>query len=60
MVFVGPTTPSKRVRVLLYLLGRLKEVQVDVDALEKIPGVQTFNGEQPAPLKTLVSLSSRN
>lgn len=38
MVFVGPTTPSKRVSVLLSILGRLKEVQVDVDTLEKMPG----------------------
>jgi len=38
MVFVGPTTPSKRVRVLLHLLGRLKEVQVDADTLEKTFG----------------------
>lgn len=48
MVFVGPTTPSKRVRVLLHLLGRLKEVQIDVDALEKIPGDPNFQWERSA------------
>lgn len=36
MVFVGPTTPSKRVYVLLELLGRIKEAQVEVEMLEKI------------------------
>ncbi len=36
MVFVGPITPSQRVHVLLNFLGRLKEVQVDVDLLEKV------------------------
>lgn len=36
MVFLGPTTSSRRVRVLLSLLGRLKEVDVDADALEKV------------------------
>jgi transcriptional antiterminator RfaH len=33
--FVGPTTPSARVKVLLHFLGRLNEVTVDVDALER-------------------------
>lgn len=37
MVFIGSTTPSKRVRVLLHFLGRLKEVHVDVETLEKMP-----------------------
>ncbi len=35
MIFVGSMTPGGRVQVLLELLGRLKEVQVDVDMLEK-------------------------
>ena len=35
MVFVGPMTPVRRVCVLLNFLGRLKEVTVDVDLLEK-------------------------
>jgi transcriptional antiterminator RfaH len=43
MVFVGPTSPSKRVRVLLNFLGRLKEVYVHADALEKIARPQTIN-----------------
>ena len=38
MVFVGPATPSRRVQVLLEFLGRRKEVQVDVETLEKAPG----------------------
>ena len=42
MVFVGPTTPSKRVHVLLHLLGRLKEIQVDAETLEKMPGCANF------------------
>jgi transcriptional antiterminator RfaH len=32
--FIGPLTPSARVKVLLYFLGRLNEVQVDADCLE--------------------------
>jgi transcriptional antiterminator RfaH len=34
-VFIGPTTPSKRVQVLLHFLGRLTKVEVEVSALEK-------------------------
>jgi len=34
-VFAGPTTPSKRVQVLLNFLGRLTKVEVEVSALEK-------------------------
>jgi transcription antitermination factor NusG len=36
MIFVGPTTPGKRVRVLLHFLGRLKEIHVEPDMLEKV------------------------
>jgi len=35
MIFTGSTTPGGRVQVLLELLGRLKEVQVDINMLEK-------------------------
>lgn len=34
-IFLGPAAPSKRVRILLHFLGNLKEVQLDVDNLEK-------------------------
>ena len=37
MMFVGTTTPGKRVCVLLKFLGRLKEIRVEEDMLEKIP-----------------------
>lgn len=37
MIFIRPLTPGGRVHVLLELLGRLKEVQVDMDVLEKAP-----------------------
>jgi transcriptional antiterminator RfaH len=37
MIFVGPTTPSKHVYVLLNFLSRLKEVKVNIADLEKIP-----------------------
>lgn len=37
MTFVGETTPGGRVRVLLELLGRTKEVKVDANILEKVP-----------------------
>ncbi len=33
-VFLGPTTPAGRVKVLLHFLGRLNEVRVDADDLE--------------------------
>ncbi len=36
MIFLGPTTNATRVAVLLQLLGRLKEVHVEADALEKL------------------------
>lgn len=36
MIFVGPLTSSHRVTVLLNLLGRLKEVHVDIEILEKV------------------------
>lgn len=36
MIFVGPSTSSHRVNVLLNLLGRLKEIQVEGHKLEKI------------------------
>jgi transcription antitermination factor NusG len=35
MIFIGSSTPGGRVQVLLELLGRLKEVQVDVELLER-------------------------
>lgn len=37
MVFVGPTNADQRVHVLLTLLGRQKEVSVDITTLEKLP-----------------------
>jgi len=37
MIFVGPMTPSRRTCVLLSFLGRLKEISVDAEALEKVP-----------------------
>lgn len=36
MIFVGPSTATRRVYVLLNLLGRLKEIQVESRSLEKI------------------------
>lgn len=45
MIFVGSTTPTGRVHVLLELLGRLKEVQVDVDILEKVPAPSLVSHE---------------
>jgi transcription antitermination factor NusG len=37
MIFIGPTTPSRRVCVLLSFLGRLKQVHLDEETLEKVP-----------------------
>lgn len=36
MIFVGPVGSSQRVNVLLNFLGRLKEAQVNIEALEKV------------------------
>jgi transcription antitermination factor NusG len=36
-VFIGPTTPSKRVQVLLNFLGSLTKADIDADALKKLP-----------------------
>jgi transcriptional antiterminator RfaH len=38
MIFLGPSRPDQRAHVLLRFLGRLKEVHVDVEILEKVPG----------------------
>jgi transcriptional antiterminator RfaH len=37
MIFLGPTTPSRRVCVLLNFLGRLKQVHLNGEILEKSP-----------------------
>ncbi|MCL4295426.1 MAG: hypothetical protein KJ077_06850 [Anaerolineae bacterium] len=40
-IFDGPTTPSKRVQVLLTILGQVSRVQIDVGDLEKaLPGTE--------------------
>jgi transcriptional antiterminator RfaH len=41
MIFVGPMTGSRRVCVLLSLLGRLKQVHLDGETLEKAPSRTT-------------------
>lgn len=35
-IFVGPTTPSERVEILLHFLGRTQRARVDVSALEAV------------------------
>lgn len=45
-VFVGPITPSKRVRIFLNFLGGLKEVQIDCEALEKVCNSPTLQRER--------------
>jgi transcriptional antiterminator RfaH len=35
-VFLGPMTPSARVNILLQFLGRLNQVKVEVDVLERV------------------------
>ena len=42
MIFLGPTTPDGRVRVLLTMLGRQKEIQIEATALEKVPDMRSF------------------
>lgn len=46
MVFIEPMAGSERVRVLLHFLGRLKEVDADVDALEKMPSNSNLQRER--------------
>ncbi len=48
VIFDGPTTPSKRVQVLLTILGHASRLHVDVSELEKVsPGL-----EAPAPKRS--------
>lgn len=42
MIFVGPSTSSRRVMVLLNLLGRLKKVHLDIDILEKVSSSHSY------------------
>lgn len=47
MIFVGPSTPGYRVTVLLNLLGRLKEVKLDIETLEKVSIPKNESGSAP-------------
>jgi len=49
-LFLGPQTPSARVKVLLHFLGRLNEVQVDADCLE--PNRSHMTSDQQRPRRT--------
>ncbi|HTK09086.1 MAG TPA: transcription termination/antitermination NusG family protein [Ktedonobacteraceae bacterium] len=49
MIFVGSTVPGKRVCVLLHILGRLKEVQIEEDLLEKIPAYSGLQKQSALP-----------
>jgi len=53
MIFVGPATSSYRVTVLLNLLGRLKEVHLDIDILEKVSSSPSREWEQSTEGKVL-------
>lgn len=55
MIFVGQMTPSGRVSVLLGLLGRLKEVQIDASLLEKAPTKYT-GSHQSSPQRERYTL----
>ncbi len=44
--FTGTITPSKRAWVLIHFLGRLKEVQVGLDTLEKVPNPPTLESRR--------------
>lgn len=43
MIFVGPATAGQRVQVLLHIMGRLKEVRIEVEALEKVSSAVTIS-----------------
>lgn len=40
-IFVGPTTPSERVEILLHFLGRTQRTRVNVSALEAVTNPQS-------------------
>ncbi len=46
MIFVDTSGPEKRVRVLLHILGRLKEVHLQREVLEKIPDRSEYRRER--------------
>jgi transcription antitermination factor NusG len=60
MIFIRPVTPSGRVHVLLELLGRLKEVQVDMDILEKAPASSLVSHELNAQREQYIQAQSQN
>jgi len=45
-VFVGPATPSARVKILLELLGRINEVKVDIEALTSTHDAPTRHNQR--------------
>jgi transcriptional antiterminator RfaH len=45
-VFVGPMDASERVRLLIEFLGRLQEVKIEVNMLEKADCTPQFKGER--------------
>jgi len=45
-VFVGPMKPSERVQILIHFLGQLREVDVDVDMLERPSSMPTLKRER--------------
>jgi transcriptional antiterminator RfaH len=46
MIFVGSSPSNRRVTVLLNFLGRLKEVQLDIEMLEKVTGSSSYENER--------------
>jgi len=42
-IFIGPTEPSERVRVLIEFLGQLQQVQIDVGKLGRLDGAMAAN-----------------
>jgi len=60
MIFIRPVTPSGRVQVLLELLGRLKEVQVDMDILEKASASSLVSHELNAQREQYAQTKSQN
>jgi transcription antitermination factor NusG len=60
MIFIRPVTPGGRVHVLLELLGRLKEVQVDMDVLEKAPVSSLVSHELNAQRERYTLVKSKN
>jgi hypothetical protein len=50
-VFLGTMKPSERVQILIHFLGQIREVDVDVDMLERPSSMPTLKRARRTPGK---------